>query len=199
MDIPLGQSTVGEMLPFFIIIGILLVVVIFCFKMIVVTTKMKKVEKQHNKELKNQGVTCRAVLAHVNGLSIPENTLCEIYSYPERIEIKANGTLFKLEKLRLNDVCIKTDVEIQSQFVSSIGGAIGGAVLFGTLGAMIGGRARNKKSKTIHNYLIFTYAKDNEVKYIGFDATNALSKALDFVNEFGAHNRSGDTNMTIDL
>ena len=199
MDYPIGQSTLGEMLPLFIITGILLLVLVFCIKMIVTTSKIKKASKQYNKELKDKGVTCSAVLAHVNGLSIPENTLCQIHSYPDVIEIKANGISFKLDKSKLNDICVKTDVEIQSQYVSSIGGAVGGAILFGPLGAMIGGRAKNKKNRITHRYLIFTYTKDDTVKYIGFDATNALSKAIDFVNEFKDNSRNSDRNMIIDL
>lgn len=199
MDYPIGQSTVGEMLPFIIIIAILLLFVVFCFKMAITTSKIKKAQKRYDKELKNQGVTCSVTLAHVNGLGIPENTFCNIYSYPERIEVKANGTQFNLDKSKLNDVCLKTDVELQSQYVSSVGGAVGGAVLFGPLGAMIGGRAKKKENKIVHNYLIFTYSKDDTVKYIGFDATKAVSEAMNFVNEFRTNNMSSSRNTIIDL
>lgn len=121
--------------------------------------------------------------SHVNGLPIAENILCVIYSRPTKYEITANGATFNLEKNKVTDVCLKTDVEIQKQYVSSIGGAVGGAVLFGPLGAMIGGRAKKKKTKQTHTYLIFTYESDGEIKYIGFDVTNNFN-ASKLVNEF---------------
>lgn len=120
---------------------------------------------------------------HVNGLPIAENVLCVIYSRPTKYEITANGATFNLNKDKVTDVCLKTDVEIQKQYVSSIGGAVGGAVLFGPLGAMIGGRAKKKKSKKTYTYLIFTYESDGEIKYIGFNVTNNFS-ASKLVNEF---------------
>ena len=44
-------------------------------------------------------------------------------------------------------------------------------MLFGPIGAMIGGRTKEKTSRTIHSYLIFTYTNNNEIKYIAFDCT----------------------------
>ena len=45
--------------------------------------------------------------------------------------IFTSGTMnFELEKSKITDMCIKTDKEIQQQYVS-----VGGAVLFGPLGA----------------------------------------------------------------
>ena len=97
----------------------------------------------------------------------------------------------------MTDVCVKTNVEIQKQYVSSVGGAVAGAVVFGPLGAMIGGRAKEKKSKEFHQYLIFTYESDGEVKYVGFEVTYALSNAQKFVDEFKA---SGiKNNVTVEL
>ncbi|MEH2944892.1 hypothetical protein VSQ32_19130 [Lachnospiraceae bacterium KK002] len=57
---------------------------------------------------------------------------------------------FELEKSKITDMCIKTDKEIQQQYVSSVGGAVGGAVLFGPLGAITGGRAKKKTVKEVY-------------------------------------------------
>ena len=55
---------------------------------------------------------------------------------------------FKLLKEKITDVTMTNDIEIQKNNVSSIGGAVSGAILFGALGAIIGGRAKNKKVKS---------------------------------------------------
>ena len=67
---------------------------------------------------------------------------------------------------------MKTDVEIQKQYVSSVGGAVGGYMLFGGLGAMIGGRAKERETAKTEYYLIITYRKNDELAYISFKADN---------------------------
>lgn len=185
MNTPIGKSTIGEMLPFFIVIGVLTLFIIFCVRMFVVTSKAKKEGKKKMKNLKNQGLSVYAAFHHVNGLPLAENLLCEVFSYPDRIEFKAGTTNIKLAREKITDMCLKFDTEIQNQAVSSIGGAIAGSVMFGTLGAIIGGRAKNKKVKTTTQYLIITYTgEQGELKYIGFDIKNNPPSAAKLVKEF---------------
>jgi hypothetical protein len=153
--------------------------------MFVVTSKAKKEGKKKMKNLKNQGLSVYAAFHHVNGLPLAENLLCEVFSYPDRIEFKAGTTNIKLAREKITDMCLKFDTEIQNQAVSSIGGAIAGGVMFGTLGAIIGGRAKNKKVKTTTQYLIITYTgEQGELKYIGFDIKNNPPSAAKLVKEF---------------
>lgn len=70
----------------------------------------------------------RMSVKHVNGLPIAENLNCEINSYDDRLEFKSGTTNIKLPRNKITDMCIKTDVEIQKQAVSSIGGAIAGGL-----------------------------------------------------------------------
>lgn len=198
MNTPIGQSTLGEMLPLFISIGILLLIIIFCIYMIRVTSKARKVNKQQKAALKAQGLSIYAAFTHVNGLPISENLLCEVFSYPNRIEFKAGTTNITLSREKITDMCIKTDVEIQQQYVSSVGGAIGGAVLFGPLGAMIGGRAKKKTDKKRHTYLIITYTGDQgELKYVGFDATANTIAATKLVAEFHKLNQNSGAQIQL--
>lgn len=185
MNTPIGKSTIGEMLPFFIVIGVLTLFIIFCVRMFVVTSKAKKEGKKKMMNLKNQGLSVYAAFHHVNGLPLAENLLCEVFSYPDRIEFKAGTTNIKLAREKITDMCLKFDTEIQNQAVSSIGGAIAGGVMFGTLGAIIGGRAKNKKVKTTTQYLIITYTgEQGELKYIGFDIKSNPPSAAKLVKEF---------------
>lgn len=131
------------------------------------------------------GVTIYTAFHHVNGLPIAENLLCEVFSYPDRIEFKSGTISIKLLRNKITDMCIKTDTEIQNQIVSSVGGAIAGGFMFGTLGAIIGGRAKTKKVKTITKYLIITYKNNqDEIAYIGFDIQNNPLSAEKLVKEF---------------
>lgn len=127
---------------------------------------------------------------HVNGLGFAENTPCEVVSYPTFYEFKAGAVNYNLSKSKVIDVTVKTDREIQQQYVSSIGGAVAGGVLFGPLGAIIGGRAKKKAIKTYSSYLIITYKDNGNIKYIGFDVTNAPFKAKKFESEFKKNNNT---------
>ena len=118
------------------------------------------------KELKQQGLTLDAKLKHISGLPIPENQICNVYSLTEEYKFEANGLSINLQKNKITDLSVKTNQEI-TKGVSSIGGAVAGGVLLGPLGAIYGGRAKNVSTKT--KYLVITYLKDEEVKYITFE------------------------------
>lgn len=144
----------------------------------------KKSQKAVKKEMESRNATLSASLKHFAGLPIPENTLCQVYSTPSRIEIIANGQQFNLAKEKIIDVSITTNTEIQKQLVSSTGGAVGGALLFGAVGALIGGRTKTKEIKQVKSYLIFTYQKESETEYVGFDISLGGNVAGKFVKEF---------------
>lgn len=158
--------------------------------------KRNKDKKIINEKKKTKDASLFLKLPLFQGLPMPENTLCDILSCPTYYEFNLNNTTFKLDKNKIQDISLKTDTEIQKYYTSSIGGAVGGAVLFGPLGAMIGGRTKKKTDTTVKTYLIFTYLKDNEVQYISFNATNSLF-AHKFVNEFKKN--SSNVNTTIEL
>ncbi|WP_321993876.1 hypothetical protein [Clostridium butyricum] len=126
-------------------------------------------------------------IPHVNGLPIAENTLCQIYYTDDNIFIDGSGQSFNLSNEKISAIEIKTDVEIHKQYVSSVAGGITGAILFGPLGALIGGRVKDKKIKNTTRYLIITYTSNNEIKYLGFDITYT-PKALEIIKLFNKNN-----------
>lgn len=168
--------------------GIVMIILGLIFAVITVLlfkpTKKDKEKKIQKKEKRNESLnTC--TMKHINGLPIAEDVYCTVQSLEDKFIFSAGTLNFELEKHKITDMCIKTDKEIQQQYVSSVGGAIGGAVLFGPLGAMIGGRAKKKTTKNeVHNYLIITYQSSNEIKYIGFEIQNSIASAYKYVRDF---------------
>ena len=69
------------------------------------------------------------------------------------------------------------------------------------MGAIIGGRAKTKKVKTVIKYLIITYLSNDEVKYIGFEAEGLVGVgALQILNNYKMNSLAKPTqNQTIDL
>lgn len=139
-------------------------------------------KKKEKKDLTNLSIY--TAFHHISGLPIVEDTLCEVYSFPDRLDFKAGTTEITLSKDKITDMSIKTDTEIQNHAVSSVGGAVAGAMLFGAIGAVIGGRAKNKKVKTVTKYLIIIYLCDTEPKFIIFDIKNNPQSADKLVKEF---------------
>lgn len=108
---------------------------------------------------------------HVNGLPVGENALCQLYYCNDKIVIDCNDLSLNLITDNINSIVILTDVEIQQQYVSSAGGAVAGAMMFGPIGALIGGRTKKKTFRDIKKYLIITYDDNREIKHYGFDVT----------------------------
>lgn len=126
----------------------------------------------------------KGYMKHMSGLPIAEGVKCEVSSLPTMYKFKANNAEFKLDKSRVVDVCVKTDVEIQKQYVSSIGGAIGGALVFGALGAIVGGRTKQKVNKEYTFYSIITYNKDDKLEYISFEISQGSFFGNKLASEF---------------
>lgn len=109
------------------------------------------------------------------GLPLPEGSICQIYYCKEKIVIDGNNASFVIPLNRVHDISTKAETEIQKQVVSSAGGAVAGAMMFGPIGAIIGGRTKTKTTKKDTIYLFITYQSENgEIKYIAFNVTGTL-------------------------
>lgn len=179
-----GGGNISEALPpsiIFFIIGLVLII----------RKPKTKEEKQQSKENAKKmmaTVIDKFNAEHEAGLPIANGVDCVVLYGDDKFTFTGGGNTFNLAFNKITDVCIKTDTEIQKQYVSSIGGAVAGGVVFGPLGAIVGGRAKQKKAKTTSRYLIFTYLKDEEIDYISFDVTKNWAKADSIVNKFKKNN-----------
>ncbi|MFR0780633.1 MAG: hypothetical protein ACLSH8_13630 [Zhenhengia sp.] len=166
----------------FLVLAIILGVLSYlCFKKGNGISKVKEVES-------NQFVVFQDIcidVKHVVGLPIQEGMECSLKYSEESIDITQGNTTFNLDLSKVRDITTTTDTEIQKQYVSSAGGAIGGYMLFGPLGGIVGGRAKKKNIKTTTHYLVITYLDDDKIKYISFEYIPCL-EVTKIVNQFEA-------------
>ncbi len=187
MDLQEGKVLV---LAFYLLIAVGFGLISFiCFKSLFQKQKVQQVHKQ-SRTLPGK---------HQAGLPLAQDAYCMILMEDDCFKISGSGNEFELKKAKMTELTVKTDAEIQRQYVSSIGGAVAGGMIFGPLGAIVGGRAKEKKTTLVTHYLIFTYRSNDEVNYISFEIYRGyLSKAQKWCKEF--HNRmAGNSNSSIEL
>ncbi|WP_166433144.1 hypothetical protein [Enterocloster clostridioformis] len=185
----MSASITPEAYPYLAIIAVVVILIFISINAASKSSRKKsKMRQEKQQELNAAGIKYQNSLTLFSGLKIPENTTCVVSICVDSLCIEANGVKYLLKNEKIKDACTKTDVEIQKQYVSSVGGAVGGALLFGTVGAMIGGRAKEKTSRTVHNYLIITYEKDGMPDYIAFDVTGSPTVSQRFIDEYKGKN-----------
>lgn len=190
-----GINNIGESLPAFIVLSIIgLVLLIRKSK----TKEEKQLNKVNAKKMMEAKIN-KFNAKHEAGLPISNGAECIITYNEDEFGFEGAGNTFNLKFTKITDICIKTDEEIKKQYVSSIGGAVAGNMLFGPLGTIVGGRAKEKKSTTITEYLIFTYLKDGKVDYISFNVGNNWFKAQKLVEKFNKDNKILNQGQTIEL
>ena len=127
--------------------------------------KVKTMNKTLNTKKPRKEKACYG--KHVDGLPVASGTDCTFFITSDGVVINAAGTAFGIDIQKITDMQIKTDSELQQQYVSSVGGAVAGAVFLGPLGAILGGRAKKKTvSRKVEHFLIVTYCADDGIKYI---------------------------------
>ncbi|WP_312280804.1 hypothetical protein [Oscillibacter sp.] len=133
----------------------------------------------------------------VSGLNLPQNAKCKVVCLNKKIAVEAIGQEVNLSTEKIINVDILTNTEIQKQYVSSVGGAIAGAMVLGAFGAILGGAATQRNIKINTKYLIFTYRGEDKPEYIIFDASNNIASAKRFCKEFRGLNKNSKIKIDI--
>ena len=138
------------------------------------------------KKNKNQKVSLGNL---VEGLPIPQNTDLTIKLTPSELSMVGNGQEFEINFSKLMMIDIKSDVEMEKIIQQSAPGMVIGAVTFGVIGAMIGGRVKTKEKRVVNHFLIINYQTD-ELKTIVIDVTKDWYNAAQLVDYFRKLNPS---------
>lgn len=119
----------------------------------------------------------------IEGLPIPQNTELSIKLTPDAVSIIGSGQQFEIDFSKLQLVDVKSDVEMEKIIKQSAPGMIIGAVAFGLLGAMVGGRVQTKEKRVVSHFLIISYQSD-ELKSIVIEVTKDWYNAAGLVDYF---------------
>ena len=185
----------GENILFWFIF-IIIVVIVFIYQISIYVNPISKEEKKQRENRQEELNAKKSItLPHFYGLPLVEGSMCNLFLCDDKIVIESKGTIFNLSKDKIIDVAEKTETEIRKSYTSSVGGAIGGAVLFGPIGAIIGGRTKEKTDKEEKEYLIFTYKDNQENKYISFLVNRDRIGTFDFIVDFAKKHKEKEINL----
>ena len=157
---------------------VLLAIAVFAFIMAFVTSiPKKKAKKALKKRMSEVGAIDAARLEHVAGLPISEGKVCDCFLMPNAIMIEVNQSQYYIGSGQLTEVSVKKDVEIKEAYVSSAGGALAGGLMFGALGAAVGGRVKKKRDLKVKKFLVIGYVQneDGKVNIACFKYTRAAN------------------------
>lgn len=153
--------------------------------------RARKEAKLESRELEKRTIYVK----HQTGLPLAQGSPCKIMREEQYFCFEGSGIRYELSKDKVTDIAVKTDVEIQKQYVSSAGGSLAGGMLFGPLGAIVAGRTKVKKNRAVTNYLIFTYLADEGISYISFELTGQAQqkKINDWKKEIAGNENRGES------
>ena len=144
---------------------VLLSILLLCATYFIVRGSKQVYKKKKLKALqKKLGAIDSATFTHIAGLPFADGAECNVLLDNEEYIFERTGTLVHLPFAKVQDVACKTKKEIQNNYVSSIGGAIGGAYLFGPIGAMIGGRTKKITNVKTEKFFMIAYEKGDGQK-----------------------------------
>lgn len=156
-----------------VVLLILVFILIFSFKMFIVTSKIHKQGKEARVEaMQKLGVVEKGnyfpFIEHINGLDVPEGALCEVGITPDRLVIKNanNQYSINLDKIRYVDFKMDIDKIVFNKNGSLVKGIIGES-MFGVAGAIVGSQRKQVVKREVKGYAIVGYkSSDDEIKYI---------------------------------
>ena len=122
----------------------------------------------------------------IDGLPVAHNALTKINILENALVFERENNKIELPLKQLLNIHHTNTVDIQKSVSSSVGGAVGGFVLAGPLGAMIGGRSKEQTIRDLKLLLIFEYqSSEGEIKHISFDVTHTPKSKLITMENLG--------------
>ena len=133
--------------------------------------RARKEAKLESRELEKRTIYVK----HQAGLPLAQGSPCKIMREEQYFCFEGSGIRYELSKDKVTDIAVKTDVEIQKQYVS--------------------GRTKVKKNRAVTNYLIFTYLADEGISYISFELTGQAQqkKINDWKKEIAGNENRGES------
>lgn len=138
-------------------IGFMVALVVFCFRMVIITSRAQKVARKQLEQDKAAGISRYDNMIHVGGLEVPENCKCTAALSQEGLTITCAGKELLLRTNKIRNVEYQLDIDEKQYLKSSLAKGIAGAAMFGVSGAIIGSAPKTKTKREVKCYAIISY------------------------------------------
>lgn len=119
----------------------------------------------------------------IEGLPIPQNSDLTVKLSTEGLSILGCNQEFEIDISKLTLMDMKSDVEMEKVIHQSLPGMVIGAATFGVVGAMVGGRVKEKNKRVVTHFLLICY-ESGESKTIVIETTKDWYNAAKLVDLF---------------
>lgn len=147
----------GEVVSYSVVLGSIISFIIFCFKMIIITSRSKSQNKQQRMPNNYNGIRRFQPIIHVGGLNVPENMQCQVTLASGELKIFSNGNEFVLPVTKIRNVEYQLNIDEKQYLKYSTAKTMIGAAAFGVPGAIIGSTPKKKTKREVKCYAIISY------------------------------------------
>lgn len=142
--------------------------------------KQKNTHTSNDANAKLEGLS----IVYLDGLNIASGTNGYVTLTKKELSYQLAGNQYNIAIDKITYIGINTETDIQNVSKQSGTGMIVGAATFGLIGAMVGGRIKNKEKKIHKYFLVVNYeSSEGEIKYIVSEALSTANKAVKLVTE----------------
>lgn len=103
---------------------------------------------------------------HCNGLPIGENSPCRLTIFQDMVYFYCGTMEFKIPMERVISMDIATKSQIEYIQKQSLSRAVAGGLLFGDVGALLGGMPQSKAIEKTESFLVITYRKEEAIQFV---------------------------------
>lgn len=184
-DAAQGTTTIEESGSVDGLIGILIVLAVIVFiwhKKVSPKQKAEKREKKAAKKAQKQyenSFISNLQYPHLSGLNLPAGTNCMFRYNESSVVFETGSQRFTMSMQQVMDMSVITLSQMKSQMVSDAGKAVAGGMMFGAVGAMVGGSAKIKNFTAETPCLVITYRSNGEIKQVILDVSSDAWSAKD--------------------
>lgn len=110
-----GQG-VGSIIFVSVLIGSMIALMVFCFNMVVLTSRIQRMARYQRQQDKASGITRYYDILHMGGLTAPVNCKCTVLLKPEGLIVECGGNEFFLRLEKIRNVDFQLDID-KSQYL----------------------------------------------------------------------------------
>lgn len=149
-------------------------------------TKEKETEKRLYYSKQYQEISSSLSWVHLYGLPVSELAVCDVWECKNCLVFYC-GHPYVLNYSKIINAEYMSQTEVTKHYYDDATGAIAGGLMFGPIGALIGGGTEVDEETKYRYFVRITYKSENGTNDVLFNVTDAQYSAKNFVRTIKKH------------